>query len=455
MTIVENPYLTGNLAPVEEEITATDLPVTGTIPAQLEGRWLRNGPNPITPPDPANYHWFTGDGMVHGVRIRGGKAEWYKNRWVRSPEVSAHLGEDPVEMPPSGLPFGANTSVGGFAGRTWAMVEAGGVPFELSYDLEVQKGNDFFGTLPAAFSAHPKYDGATGELHAMCYRWPDLIDKLHYVTVGGDGKVTRTVEIPVADMPMVHDMSLTPNWAVVYDLPVTVDFEAAMTGGFPFGWNANREARIGLLPRSSYNPDEIVWCPVDPCALFHPMNAFEDASGNVVLDVCRFDKMFDQDRRGPFGDALPTLWRWTANPGAATVAEVEISDRPQEFPRHNPKVGGQPYQFGYSSGVQYEETMQLHTNTYKVDLHSGNVTEHDHGVGRGGAEPVFIARDGGTAEDDGWLMVLVYDANRNGSDIVLLDAQDVTAAPVATIQLPQRVPFGFHGDWVSDSSVAP
>ena len=84
-----NPYLSGFLEPVRAEVTASDLEVTGHIPEHLDGRYLRNGPNPAAEVDPATYHWFTGDGMVHGVALRDGKACWYRNRWVRSPAVSA------------------------------------------------------------------------------------------------------------------------------------------------------------------------------------------------------------------------------------------------------------------------------------------------------------------------------------------------------------------------------
>ncbi|HSP29105.1 MAG TPA: carotenoid oxygenase family protein, partial [Ilumatobacteraceae bacterium] len=163
----ENPYLGGNYAPVEQELTAFDLPVTGQIPVELEGRWLRNGPNPASDIDPAVHHWFMGTGMVHGVRLRGGKAEWYRNRYVAGENGAA-----------------PNTNVGGFAGTTWAMVEAGTPPVELGYELESLGTNRFFGTLPNGFSAHPKYDPATGELHAMAYHWPDLIDHVQYVVVG-------------------------------------------------------------------------------------------------------------------------------------------------------------------------------------------------------------------------------------------------------------------------------
>jgi carotenoid cleavage dioxygenase-like enzyme len=455
-----NRYLMSNRAPVTEEVTAFDLPVHGTIPAELEGRWLRNGPNPLPGTvDPATHHWFLGDGMVHGVRLRGGSAEWYRNRWVRSNHVSEALGEDPVGQPmPAGMDFGPNTNVGGFAGRTWAMVEAGGVPMTLTYELDTIGWNDFDGTLPGPFTAHPKYDPATRELHAMTYWWPDLADHVQYVVVGNDGRVTKTVDIPVSDMIMLHDMSLTSTYAVVYDLPVTVDIELALQGRFPFRWNPEREARVGLLPRDVGTAADIVWAPVEPCYVFHPLNAYDTADGRVVLDVCRYEKIFDLDRRGPFGDTLATLDRWTVDPATGTTTEERISERYQEFPRHADGVGGRPYRWGYTTALNrldLDPTLEAFGATHKIDVETGEVIVHDHGPGRGGAEPVFVAREHASAEDDGWLMVLVHDATDRHSELVILDAQDVAGPEVARITLPQRVPDGFHGNWVSDHSVPP
>ncbi|MFV2038755.1 MAG: carotenoid oxygenase family protein [Acidimicrobiales bacterium] len=456
--IATNMYLTANRAPVPDEVTALDLPVTGQIPVELEGRWLRNGPNPLPDSiDPATHHWFIGDGMVHGVRIRGGRAEWYRNRWLRSSHVAEALGESPVEGPRFGdRDLGPNTNVGGFAGRTWAMVEAGGTPMTMSYELDTIASDDFSGTLPGPFTAHPKYDPSTQELHAMVYSWPDLVDHIQYLVVGGDGLVKRCVDIPVDDMIMVHDMSLTERYAVVYDLPVTVDIDLAMAGRFPFRWKPGREARVGLLPRDGA-ASEIVWCPVQPCYVFHPLNAYDAPDGSVVLDVCRYEKMFDKDLLGPFGDSLATLDRWTVNPAIGSVTEERIFDVPQEFPRHAPSVGGRPYQFGYTAGVNplTGPDTNVFGPTYKVHVQSGATERHDHGTGRGGAEPVFVARRDGSAEDDGWLMVLVHDATTDTSDLVILDAQDVAGPEVARIALPRRVPDGFHGNWVSDAAVGP
>src|SRR5437867_673072 len=132
-----NLYLSGNMAPVAEETTAFDLPVIGQLPAELDGRYLRNGPNPVGRPDPTRHHWFTGDGMVHGIRLQAGKALWYRNRWVRTPAVCEALGEPPPHNPfPADRPaFGANTNVIGLGERTYAIVEAGSLPYELTDEL--------------------------------------------------------------------------------------------------------------------------------------------------------------------------------------------------------------------------------------------------------------------------------------------------------------------------------
>ncbi len=138
MTTTENPYLQGNFAPVLEEVTATELPVMGQVPESLCGRYLRNGPNPVTTPEPATYHWFTGDGMVHGIRLRDGRAEWYRNRWVRSADVAPRPGGGAAagRRRHGGMDFAPNTNVIGHAGRTFAIVEAGSRPYELTDELE-------------------------------------------------------------------------------------------------------------------------------------------------------------------------------------------------------------------------------------------------------------------------------------------------------------------------------
>ena len=395
-----NPFLRGNLAPVDTETTAFDLRVTGVLPAELDGRYLRNGPNPIGSVNEEKYHWFTGHGMVHGIRLRDGRAEWYRNRYVGSKRVSEVRGEPDIQGRNwNGSPGGPNTNVGGFAGKTWAMVEAGGCPVELTYELETVGHNDFEGTLPGAFSAHPKVDPATGEMHAMAYAWGQWLDHVQYVRVGADGKVNRTVDIPLPGMTMIHDISITERYVVVYDQPVLVDLDLAFSGrSFPFRWSDDYGNRIGLMPREG-DATDIVWIDVPVGYVFHPLNAYDTPDGKVVLDVCFYERMMRDDVLGPFGDSLPRLVRWEADPATRRVSVTTIDENVNEFPRHRGALTGLPYRYGYCA---QPDPNSMHWPTLKHDLVTGTSEVFDHGAGRAAGEPVFVSRPDATAEDDGW-----------------------------------------------------
>ena len=428
-----SPYLDGNFAPVSEEVVALDLTVTGTIPDELSGRFLRNGPNPrSTPGDMETHHWFMGEGMVHGVRIGDGKAQWYRNRYTGGDEG-----------------FGPNTSVIGHAGQTLAIVEAGPKPVMLDDELNPLGPTDL-GGLPSGFTAHPKLDPLSGELHAVCYHWPDSVDKVHYVVVGADGVVTKSIPVSTPTMPMIHDMALTQKYGAVFDLPVAVDFEIAMAGSpFPLRWFPDYNARIGLVPRAATTEDEVIWCEIDPCFAYHPMNSYDADDGTVVVDICEYDSMFDLDRNGPFRDSKPRLARWTIDPATQKVRRETLDDAVHEFPRVSAAVGTLPYRYGYTAGGN-PETHDWFYTTVKHDMTANSQEVRSWGDNSEAGEPIFVPRENNTAEDDGWLMVLVYDADRDTTDLVILDATDITGDPVATIELPQRVPHGFHGNWISD-----
>ena len=445
--LAPNTFLSGNFAPVDDELDVADLPVRGAIPAELNGRLLRIGPNPVSPPDPATYHWFTGNGMVHGVRIRDGRADWYRNRFVRDDNVTEVKGWPHTGGPRHGMgPGVANTNVIGHAGRTFAIVEAGGLPVELTYDLDTVQMTDFDGTLPGSFTAHPKRDPITGELHAVVYYWE--WDYVQYVVVGTDGRVRRTVDIPVPGKPMLHDCAITESQVVVLDLPVTFNLEAAMSGkALPYLWDADYGARVGLLPRDATSGVETRWCEVDLCFVYHPLNAYDLPDGRVVCDVVRHPKMFATNQNGPY-EGLPSLVRWTIDPASGRVHEETLDERGQEFPRHDERLIGRKHRYGYCAA--FGDGIE-HGPALKHDLERGTTEEHQYGKGRVTLEPVFVPRHDSAAEDDGWVMSYVYDATTNTSDVVILDAQDFTGDPVAEISLPQRVPFGFHGNWVPDA----
>ncbi|MFM8971990.1 MAG: carotenoid oxygenase family protein, partial [Actinomycetota bacterium] len=342
-------------------------------------------------------------------------------------------------------PGGPNTNVGGFAGTTWAMVEAGGCPVELTYELETVGRNDFNGTLLGAFTAHPKLDPVTREMHAMVYAWAEWLDHIQYVRVGPDGRVNRTVDIPLPGMSMVHDMSITDRYVIVYDQPVLVDLDLAFAGrSFPVRWNDDYGNRVGLMPRDGEAAD-IVWVDVPVGYVFHPLNAYDTPDGNVIIDVCFYDRMMRDDLNGPFGDSEPRLVRWEINPVARTTTDTLIDATFNDFPRHRGALTGKPYRYGYCAQA---DTSSMHWPTLKHDLVTGERWTFDHGPGRAAGEPVFVGRADGTAEDDGWLVTFVHE--EDGAEFVVIDAQDFDRGYVARVPLPQRVPFGFHGNWVPD-----
>jgi carotenoid cleavage dioxygenase-like enzyme len=443
MTIFTNRYLGGNYAPVTDEITATNLPVSGSLPDALCGRYLRNGPNPVTAPEPSSYHWFSGDGMVHGIRIRDGRAEWYRNRFVRSRTVAAAL-EDSINPGPihADWDFAANTNVIGFAGRTLAIVEAGPLPYELSYNLDTIGPSDFGGSLPGGYTAHPKCDPSTGELHAVSYFW-GWGNVVQYSVIDTGGKVCKLVNVEVGGPVSIHDMSLTERFAIIYDLPLVFDLEEATGGsGFPYRWDPGYRSRIGLLPRGGV-ADDVSWFDVEPCYVFHPMNAYDDGT-RVVIDVVRYERIFDANRLAP-DEVPPTLDRWTIDLVGGRVLEERLDDRSQEFPRVDERLVGRRNRFGYTcTDLEHESALVKH------DL-DRRMSEIRPLPSRGGSfEPVFVPARPDAAEDDGWVLSLVYDADRDGSDLLVVNAADFTGEPQAVVHLPRRVPFGFHGNWVPD-----
>jgi carotenoid cleavage dioxygenase-like enzyme len=451
-----NTFLNGSFAPVTDEVTAFDLPVTGRIPAELSGRYLRNGPNPLGLDDP-NYHWFIGAGMVHGVRLRDGRAEWYRNRWVRSQQMAKALGETwPAGPVHDGDDFAANTHILQHGGRLLATVEAGALPYELTGELGTVGPCDFGGTLPGGYAAHTKLDPRTGELHAIAYYW--AWDHVQHIVISRDGQVIRTTDIPVPDGPMMHDFALTKKYVVLFDLPVTFSMAAASAGAqLPYTWNPAHPARVGLLPRDGSSSD-VRWLAVEPCWVFHTLNAYDDDNGWVVVDVVAYAGAYDVSRLS--GNGPITLDRWTLDPAAGKVTRHRLDDRLQEFPRVDERVISRPHRYGYSAAIgevnralislsgDFDD--QAFANALlKHDLAHGTTEAHEFGRDATAGEAVFAPASPAAPEDDGYVMAFVHNPDRGAADLVILAAQDFRGEPVAQIHLPARIPLGFHGNWIA------
>ncbi|KIF77599.1 dioxygenase [Streptomyces sp. 150FB] len=444
-------YLTGHLAPVPDETEARDLAVSGTLPPELTGRYFRNGPNPLPGEDPG--HWFGGHGMLHGIRLRDGRAEWYRNRWIRTALLAGapHLvGGAPVDR----RSVSANTHVIEHAGKIFALVE-NGFPYEVSKDLATLGPRTFDGRLTTAMTAHPKTDPTTGDLHFFGYgvRPPYLT----YHRLSAEGTLVESAEIEVKGPTMMHDFAITERHAVFLDLPMTFQAGSRM----PFGWDDAYGARLGVMRLD--RPGEVRWLEIEPCYVFHVGNAHEDAQGRIVLDVSRYaaadaDVMWGSigprggDRTPAAGPAVARLHRWTIDLTAGHVAETTLSERGMEFPTLDDERVGRANRYLYTVTSSVGERAGADSAITRYDTHLGSTAAHELPGDVHPGEAVFVpsaAPD--RAEDEGWLLSITTTSDGKASELLVLDATDVAGPPVATVTLPRGVPAGFHGSWIPDS----
>lgn len=450
-----SPFLRDWYAPVPDEIDAVDLPVEGVIPAALEGAYVRNGPNQMFAPV-GRYHVFDGDGMLHGIWLGGGRALHYRNRWVRTAglEVERREGRaiwsglaevrlpDPEFMTEAG-PFknAANTSVVRHADRLLALWE-GGLPTEFDDALGTVGVCDFDGTYSGSFSAHPKVDPVTGDMYTFGYS--PMPPYLTYHVIGQDGRVRTRRVVDIPKPVMMHDFAVTEHFAVFLDAPAVFDMMAALNGGSPVTWQPDNGCRIGLLPRDGSG--DAVWYEIDPCSVFHFLNAYEDGD-RVVVDLCRAERLqlgFVDDRPEAVTPSFP--FRYVIDRSTGTVTCEQTEERPADFPRIDDRYAAARHTHGWYAGI----------------LGDGTFGEFDsviHHAFASGARDVFRLPDGwvtGEAafapdpdggQGEGWVCSIVIDRPNDTSHLLILDARDVAAGPVARVQLPRRVPFGFHGSW--------
>ncbi|MEM9133171.1 MAG: carotenoid oxygenase family protein [Actinomycetota bacterium] len=441
-------HLTGNRAPTFEERTVTELEVKGAIPTELTGRYFRNGANPKVG---RSEHWFLGDGMVHGIELAGGKANWYRNRYVRTPMLG-RPDSDRMELylDPETFTFNydvstANTHVLGHNGRIFAL-EEGAFPYELSKELDTIGPCDFDGRLTTAFTAHPKICPETGEMLAFAYS--SLPPFLTYHRVDAAGRLVQSTEITVTGSTMMHDFAVSRHHSVFMDLPMIFDMELAMQGGMPIRWSDEYPARFGVMPREGLDAD-VRWFDVDPCYVFHTLNA-HDEGDEVVVRGCRIKELWRSTSDIGGGDdaaAMPMMWEWRFNLKTGAVREHQLDDRNSEFPRVPDAKAGLDGRYGYAMS----DTPSGGGHIFKYDFANGaERSVFDYPRGHRPGEPVFIPAEDGTAEDDGYLMTYVHAEDTDTSYLSIVDASDLTAEPVAEVHLPFRIPVGFHGSWIAD-----
>lgn len=463
-----NPFLKGNYAPWPMEGEIAFLEVEGTLPEGLNGTLYRIGPNPQFPEPQKKKHWFLGDGMVHAVTVEDGRAR-YRNRWVRTetfrlereagrPLFGSSFGPSP-DMDPSVQDKRrnvANTNIIVHGGRLLAL-EEGNPAYEMdAATLDSKAPFTWDDKAHGPMTAHPHWDGESGELLWFGYqaKGPGS-PELSFRIADRDGRISRADMLTAPYAAMVHDFAVTRSTALFPVFPATIDIPRILSGGPVIAWDPDMPSTIGLLRRDA-PADSVRWLEGDPCYVFHILNAYDAEDGTIVLDVMKYPRVpLFPDKNGgrpdPLEEAEAVMVRWTIDPDGNSNSwrESVLDDVPGEFPRIDDRYSALPHRHGWFAGRRgpvppggaWQHLVHLDLETGQRQFWQAG--EHDFVV-----EPVFAPRSADAPEGDGWLVTPVYKAAEHRSDVVIHDALDIEAGPVATIKLPHRIPYGFHGNWV-------
>ena len=468
----DHPYLNGHHAPNRFEADAPDLWVEGEIPRDLAGVFYRNGPEPLFPTRGDAYHWFDGDGMVYAFFIEDGRVSM-RNRWVRTEkfELERAAGERLFGVfgnPRTGHPSvagkrynTANTNIILHGGKLLALME-GAPAVELNpRDLSTIGEETYGGKIASTFSAHPKLDHATGELLNIgnLIHGPSGAAEIRFDVVAADGTLTRSEIIPVPHMTLMHTFLATENYVIFPVLPLDLDMGRAMRGGPPNAWVRGRPSKLAVMPRNGTAAD-VRWFEHEPRHMFHELNVWEE-DGKIIADVATAagTALFPVEDGSTLSHAETalSLRRWTIDlaGNTDTIKEKVLNDRDIQFPRPDDRLTTRASRHGYSNlNLQsvdgrvdgMDGVIHLDTRTGKEDI-------FHFGAGAVAGEMVFAPRLGSTSEADGYAMTLVHPADSATSQLVIFDAKDLAAGPLARVHIPFRVPSGFHCNFYSADSM--
>lgn len=453
-----NPFLTGNYAPVHDELTLNNLEVIGEIPSDILGIYMRNGPNPAFEPIAYNFP-LDGDGMVHAVYIAQGKAH-YRNRYVKTQELldeqragKAIYGSllEPVIPDPKLISSNGNHGLfkeGAFihiihhANRYLAMDE-NSPPYEMNAMLETlgrwspPGSNRFFGV-----GAHTRLDPNTGELWLIKY--PVEPPFLTAFQIDQAGTLKRTIEIDKPKSTMMHDFVLTENYLLFFDCPLVIDPRQMMSGGNLMSWCPELGTHLGILPRSG---GKITWYDMEAFFMFHFVNAYE-SNDRIIIDFVRYPDFILQDLKKKIPPSF--LYRTQIDLQSELIKHEQLDDRNVEFPRIREDRNSLMHRFIYLPANTNNLGLgsNLFNSLVKYDVHSQTSTTSDFGKQSQIGEAVFVPRKNATSEDDGYVMLFLYNIPSNSSEFIILDAQNISQPPLARIKMPQRVPQGLHGSWI-------
>jgi carotenoid cleavage dioxygenase-like enzyme len=464
------PLLQGPYAPISDESELIDLPlIQGAIPKDLNGVYMRAGPNPRFAPN-GRYHPFDGDGMIHAAQFKQGRLT-VRNRWVRTDAFireeearrATHWGirETLIGQDDKPLKDSANTDLVAHAGKILALWYMSGDAYEVDpVTLETLGKQQAILGSQGKISAHAKVDEATGEL--MYFDYGNEPPYMHYGVLGADGALKHHIPIDLPGPRLPHDMAITEHHSVVHDLPLFHDEEAMKLGRHKIEFYPELPTRFGVVPRYG-KTSEVRWFSFTPCFLYHVVNAWEEGDW-VCMVACRY--MPARDPNGGI-DAKRTaknvaelvmtarLWEWRMNLKTGEGKERCLNpDLNVEFPTCNSSYTGRKTRFGYL--IDHHPTSILQWNGIrKFDLASGEsvCAWTDDAAHSWYSEPWFAAADNPQSEDHGYIIAFQFNAATQKQTLDIFDARDFSGGPVARVDLPRHVPTGFHGCWMAASRI--
>ncbi len=442
---VANPYLRGFHAPTVHETTAVDLPVAeGELPRDLYGAYVRNGPNSVYKPSNL-YHWFDGDGMVHGVYLRDGKAT-YRSRLVRTACLADEIrrgvamwpgimGPFDFEAPRHYLKDTANTDVIYHNGAILALWYMCGEPYRLDpLTLDTLGIDDFGGKRATAVSAHPKVDPRTGEL--VYFTLSDDAPHMRYGVVAADGALVHEIPIDLPGARSPHDLTITEHYSILHDFPFFHDVDVLRRHGYRVArFYPDIPSRFGVVPRRG-GSDEVRWFEFEPGYVLHMVNAWEEGDW-IVMDGC-FQPDPTIHRKKEEGELASMLGylrirahlrRWRMNLRTGETSEEQLDDLNVEFCLPDTEHYGEATRFSYHQRLPVDPfTVEFHS-LVKYDHRDGSHVRHDYGAGNLGSEAPFARRESGIEEDDGYVVTIVTGAADLRSQVWIYRAQDIASGP--------------------------
>lgn len=452
----KNPYLSGNYAPVHDELEVHDLKVIGEIPKELCGIYMRNGPNPEFTPISYTYP-YDGDGMIHALYIKEGKAT-YRNRYIETKSLQKErkagkalyggllklIPMDPKWAGPEDEPIAVKN--GAFIhiirhANTYLALSESAPAYQMTAQLNTLGEWAPSSNKVLDLCAHTRLDPITGDLWFINYALMPPFLTLYQFDKQGLLKNKWTIEKEYSSM--FHDFVLTKNYVILFDCPAVFDFNQLMKGGQILNWQPELGTRIGIMPRSG---GPVKWLHTEPFFVFHFANAYEQDQ-QIIIDYVRHEQLVMLTQEGK--PRPPSLYCTTIDLTTNSVQHQALDDQIVEFPRIREDRNSLSNRFIYCLSKTPNSANPRAMNVLlQYDRVKNNAQRRTFTDGMEIGEAVFAVTTQSQNENEGYLMLLTYNSRTNQSEFLILDASQLDKEPLAKIQLPRRVPNGLHGSWM-------